>query len=167
MGMTHSKLFHDEDYVTLATAYSFSKISVSNQLKAVLRTNYLQRYLNPDDNVAWQAVYQEFCTPRAGNPLIPEGVAALVLAHSIKCPPAVRYFQTSLRHLAEKQGLTASTLVDTYYSTLLWADGKILTEMHAIMSVTGRSHAVTGLAVNAGQLGLTTLVVKDGEESTM
>ena len=97
--------------------------------KVMLRFNYLHGLLNPDDNLAWQEVCDEFNPPQAGSLMDPHGVVTCVLAHAMKWPPAVRQFQINLRHLVKPcgawtRGYTGALLLDAFYDTVTWADGK-------------------------------------------
>ena len=123
----------------------------------VLRLNYLHPQLDPDDNVAFQEVCQTFNEPKAGSLMDPVGVAILVLAHALKWPPVVRHYLDTLRGLMSLLSVgraNATIIVDAFYDAASWSDGKPLAGMHAVLSVAGRAHAVSGVAVAAGQLGL-------------
>ena len=133
--------------------------------KVVLRFNFLHPHLDPDDNVAFQEVCKAFNEPKAGSPMDPVGVVILVLAHALKWPPVVRHYLETLRHrslpLSPGRG-SAVMLVDAVYEAIEWADGKRLEGMHAVLSVAGRAHAQTGVAVSSGQLGIISTVAPDG-----
>ena len=149
----HGKELMNQQFATHTSHGNFPSAANSLEFKVLLRTNYLHTYLNPDDNVAWQEVCQEFCTPQVGNLMVPEGVVACVLAHSIKWPCAQRKYLTFLRNRAQAAGLTAASLAGAYREVLQWADGKTMQAMHKVLSVAGRAHAQTGLAITATQLG--------------
>ena len=100
----------------------------------------------------------------------PVGVVILVLAHGLKWPPVVRHFQAYLRNLIPP-GLpiqaTPRILADALYDAVRWADGKPLKAMHAILSVAKRSHALSGVAIAATQLGLVFNVKPESDEHTV
>ena len=150
----HAEESQQHDFVAPKGPRDFPE-GASLEWKVILRTNYLETHLDPEDNVAFQEVCGEFNTPEVGNRMDPYGVVVLVLAHALKWPPAVRHFQSTLRELIRTKGRRPKTLVDAFYNTVLWADKKTLQEMHRILSVAGRAHAVTGLAMTACQLGIT------------
>ena len=149
----HARDWHKSDYATPNGPANF-RPDLSSEWKVLLRLNYLGGHLDPDDNVAFQEVCREFNKPQVGSPMDPPGVVICVIAHAVKWPPAVRHFLCILRKLSKTQAVTAKVIVDAFYDTVLWADNKPLNEMHAVLSVAGRAHALTGLAVSAGQLGV-------------
>ena len=123
----------------------------------ILRLNFLHSHLDPDDNFAFQEVCFEFNKPRVGNPMDPIGVVILILAHALKWPPVVRQYRTFLRvSMASMSSASspAAILVDAFYDAVVWAHGRPLAAMHAVLSVAGRCHALSGVAVCAGELGL-------------
>ena len=150
---SHARDFKEHDFATPKGPRAFPEESTL-AWKVLLRTNYLLELLDPDDNVAFQEICSEFNTPRVGEPMDPHGAVICLLANTIKCPPAIRFFQRSLREDVATGGPNAKSIVNAFYETVRWADGKPFTEMHAILSVAGRAHAVSGLDVSAGQLGI-------------
>jgi hypothetical protein len=150
----HTRDYQPADFFTAKGPGEFDA-DETPEWRVTLRLNYLHDRVNPDDNVAFQEVCDEFNTPRVGSPMDPHGVVACVFAHALKWPPAVRHFQSTLRNLIKTRAAGAKTFVDAFYETVSWADGQPFGEMHAVLSVAGRAHALTGLAVSAGQLGLT------------
>jgi len=50
----------------------------------------------------------------------------------------------------------SSLLVDALYDAVTWCDHKRFTNMHAALSIAGRCHTLSGVAVAALQLGITT-----------
>ena len=83
----------------------------------------------------------------------------MVLAHALKWPPVVRHFREYLRgHMGPRSPLPTydTILVDAFYDAVKWAGGKPFAEMHSTLSIAGRAHALTGVAVTAAQMGLTT-----------
>ena len=84
-----SPLFERADYANSREGKMFDP-GESMEWKVVLRLNFLHRFLDPDDNVAFQEVCHEFNPPKVGNLMDPVGVVALVLAHALKWPPVVR-----------------------------------------------------------------------------
>ena len=136
--------------------------------KVVLRLNHLYPHLDPDDNVAFQEACREFNEPKAGSLMDPLGIVILVIAHALKWPPVVRHFRSTLRDFIGRPSFVRASasihLVDAIYDAVQWADGKRLTAMHAALSVAGRCHALTGVAVAAGQLGIVSSIEPVGGE---
>ena len=143
----------EKDFATTVANYSFPAWA-NDPWKVVLRTNFLHDLLLPDDNEAWQEVCLAQSMPAVGRRMSPVGIVQLVIAHAIKWPPAVRHFNSKLIELAPMETSQERWIVDALYDTVLWADKLPLKEMHAVLSVSQRSHAVSGLAVNAAKLGL-------------
>ena len=149
----HARILQNADFATQFSAGQF-KDDDSKAWRVVLRTNYLHRDLNPDDDIAFQDVCTAFNNLGVGNPMIPSGVIALLFAHAIKWPPAVRHCHERLRALSQGGTIIADHIFDAYYGTVVWADGRKLIGMHDVLSRAGRAHAASGLAVNTMQLGV-------------
>ena len=167
--LAHTEEFEKSDFATAQGGREF-EADESLLWKVVLRLNFLHPLLDPDDNVAFQEVCREFNAPKAGSRMDPVGVVILVLAHALKWPPVVRHFQAYLRNLITPRlpiQATPSILADALYDAVRWADGKPLKAMHAILSVAKRSHALSGVAIAASQLGIVLNEKPEGDEHTL
>ena len=118
----HARILQNADFATQFSAGQF-KDDDSKAWRVVLRTNYLHRDLNPDDDIAFQDVCTEFNNLGVGNPMIPSGVIALLFAHAITWPPAVRHFQERLRALS--QGVPSLRTTSLMLTTGMW-DGQMV-----------------------------------------
>ena len=153
--MKHGALYSEADWATPAGPQPFP-LWASLEFRVALRTNYLHLHLDPDDNIAFQELCNAFLKPEPGRPMDPNGVVVCVLGHAIKWPPCVRYFGHYLLNVVRGKGRNPEPeeIVGAFYATVMWAHQKPFTEMHAILSVAPRSHAVSGLAISAQQLGV-------------